>query len=140
MIERLDMRIGDAHILASESSHAIGRYLTDGQTESVCWMCIDSPFIEPTTATVAIEITTPQILMSRLPENSYMYFGDLGYIFAPLGVALATNNRMTEIHIISTGFLEIETLRRLIGKDSSAVASAIGGLGQDGMRISNGSN
>ena len=123
------MRIGDAHILASEHAQAVGRYMTDGRTQFICWMSLETGLMETTTASTAIEITTPQKLSSRLPletRSSEVFWGSLGTIVPNLGIALATNNGYVEFGSFALGHCDIEKLRKVIGKGPSAVAKVIG--------------
>ena len=121
VIERLDMRIGDAHVLASESSHAVGRYLTDGKAEWIHWVSLNAYFPESISATVAIEIGNPQTILSKLPKEvtfNSTYIGDGGFTFIPLGVSLASNSMgKVEISSFEVGRQDIEKVRKAVNKD-----------------------
>src|SRR5262249_4248353 len=62
VIERLDMRLWDGHILATDGAFAIGRYLTDG---TIWWASASIKIIKHAKDAAAIEFEDPPELELR---------------------------------------------------------------------------
>lgn len=90
VIERLDMRIQDAHLLVSEQSYAIGRYNRDGD---IYWFYADMIHVEaPLPAACAIEFVMPDEVEIRdqkwIGRGQRLVTADNGIVFqSGLGVA-----------------------------------------------------
>jgi hypothetical protein len=110
VIERLDMRFGDGHILVSESSYAVGRYLGD---DTIFWVHAELTITKAVPNARGIELTEPAELDSRIRAldgvGQYMKTGDGNFIFGspigvvclPLGISIAHG---CAVHFYGGGF------------------------------------
>ncbi|MDZ4125174.1 MAG: hypothetical protein U1E02_13505 [Hydrogenophaga sp.] len=85
VIERLDMRIGDHHVLASEHSYAVGVHFKDGHMN---WISPELVVTRAAANGIAIEIEDGAILRERFN----------GFKAAGKGVGLATANEDIIMH------------------------------------------
>ncbi|MGK0273227.1 MAG: hypothetical protein ACI88H_003906 [Cocleimonas sp.] len=67
VIERLNMRFSDAHIVATENNYAVGRYFQDG---SIVWVHAQLEIEKSSPLGAAIEFTTPDELERRAKHFS----------------------------------------------------------------------
>lgn len=66
ILEKLDMRFESAHVLATETTYAIGRYISDNLVQ---WMYADIAILGSDANGAAIEFTTPEELDRRCMES-----------------------------------------------------------------------
>lgn len=99
IVERLDMRVGDGHVLVSEDAYAVGRYVSE---DLVHWAFARVRFFNPPPEAIAIEFADPEELEAR--DSAYrsqgsdvatdgrwfVVNGRVGCLFKPLGIAVAT--------------------------------------------------
>jgi hypothetical protein len=137
VIEKLDMRIADAHILASEHSHALGRYISDG---SINWahasiVCMENPLDEP----AAIEFLTPFEAEWRdlkwkghgnrceSPDNNIVMQSGLGVANKRMGIIVGANCLTFGAGQLACGGPRpLPILRRLVFDNPTKVAKYIG--------------
>ncbi len=70
ILERLDMRIGSGHVIATEDTYAVGRYVSENEA---VWVHASIRIIKSFPTGAAIEFTTPEILEQR--DKQYMNSG-----------------------------------------------------------------
>lgn len=63
VVEHLDMRLGEFHLLVSENSYAVGRYSPNG--DAIAWLHAELTITRSTGAGAAIELTDPDELLAR---------------------------------------------------------------------------
>lgn len=114
VIERLDMRFQSCHLLVSEETYAVGRYIRDGV---IHWAHVGTHILSSSPVGAAIEFTDAQ----TLEERDARYLGR--------GQELATHDR--GIVISSNAGVMIKSL-------GIAVASQCGAIGLYGMAVSGG--
>lgn len=97
VIERLDMRIGDAHLIIGEEAYAVGRYMTNGAVGWV-WAHLVIPAAGP--HSVAIEFSSKEVLEWRLQllkgkgqslasaDNSIVTGSPIGCVFKDVGISI----------------------------------------------------
>lgn len=66
VVERLDMRVYDAHILVSRYTSAIGRYVTD---DELFWLHARVDLLRGSEAGSALEFESPEILQARFEQQ-----------------------------------------------------------------------
>jgi hypothetical protein len=66
VIERLDMRLGDAHLLISRDSSAIGRYVSE---EDVFWLHAQVALLHGSDAGAAFEFASPAVVKDRFERQ-----------------------------------------------------------------------
>jgi len=62
VVERLDMRVADSHILATEQTYAVGRYVSD---DSVCWVHAEIHILKSSAFGTAIEFADVGLIEAR---------------------------------------------------------------------------
>lgn len=99
IINRLDMRLGDCHLLISDKTHAVGRYISEAE---IFWMHAGVGMINNSPDGIAIELASENILRDRyeLQKRSGKYATDsfqqtvvgniCGAMFIPYGIAIGT--------------------------------------------------
>lgn len=97
VIERLDMRFADAHILISESSYAVGRYVDDG---TIVWLNAELTITRSVPDAFGIEFTTPDEIDARRTrlhgvgqsmgtgDGNFIIGSPIGVVCPPLGVSI----------------------------------------------------
>ena len=111
IVERLDMRIGDAHILASEQTYVLARYFEEG----VVWARASFQVLGADADGVAIEFTTVDELDRRHPGDFlFAAVGGVGFMFKPLGIALATRCSMVGGNVAIGEGRDLNHMRRMI--------------------------
>ncbi len=135
VLERLDMRINDCHLLASESAYAAGRYLEDG---SIAWVYSQVSILRTSPNAVAIEFTSPDELQSRVrrcgnfgsslvtADGNHICSSTLGCMWIPLGISIASYCGGFREYGTAVGTRPIDGVRRMICRGSRAVMRYIG--------------
>jgi hypothetical protein len=123
VVERLDMRFGNSHVLVTEKTYAVGRYITD---DSVHWVHAHIRIRKSSPFGVAIEFTEPKALEARdlhfhgigqelatedrqIVLNSYA-----GVLIKPLGVAIAGLCGSFDLAELAIGKQNLPDMRRII--------------------------
>lgn len=137
VVERMDMRIGPHHVLASERGYAIGSYTIDGPPFWFCdWLVITGA--APWAA--ALEFNTPEFLSARddrlrRPGLARMESANRGMRFSAGGGAVIPNMGLAvapgctfESRGSAAGYQPIDLIREAVfHHDPGAVLAAIGG-------------
>lgn len=113
VIEKLDMRVADAHILASEHSYAIGRYI---KNEEIYWFHAKVTHIgSPLLGASAIEFVTPQEAYLRdrnligrgqrlaTPDNDIVLQTGLGVAHKSAGIIIGANCLRFRVESFASG-------------------------------------
>ena len=124
VVERLDMRIGDHHVLASEHGYAVGVHFEDGLMN---WM---SPKIQVTRATengIAIEIEKGDKLRERFnhfkaagkgawsadPGEKFIMHSPAGVMIPQLGISVASGCSF-RLYEAAAGAKTLEEMRKAV--------------------------
>lgn len=91
ILERLDMRIGNGHIMATEDTYAIGRYVSE---DEAVWLHAAIEITKSTQLGAAIEFTEPELLEQRDIE------------FKNRGQELATHDRSIVMNSIAGVYIK----------------------------------
>ena len=135
VIEHLDMRINDAHILVSETNYAVGRYLDD---ENIFWTSVNVRINGASEHAAAIELTTPDELKWRIlfangagtglgtVGGDYVILGGVGCLVVPLGISIAS--RCGSFHLLreACGAKPLSDMRAMLKKDQESFVRYIG--------------
>ncbi len=134
VVERLDMRVGDGHVLVGEDAYAVGRYVDD----RICWAYARVRFYDPPPEAVAIEFTTPEALELRdqrfrgvgaemATEGRWCVLNArAGCLFKPLGIAVATMINGFEFIEAAIGVRSLEEVRAAVFYHPEDLARVIG--------------
>ena len=134
VVERLDMRIGDSHLLVSESAYAAGRYLSE---EEILWVHASVGISHTTSDGVAIEFAMPEELMARHQSvvgrpclasmGSMIVLGaGVGCLYVPIGLSVASRCGGFHLYGYSAGVRPLDGVRRMVSKDSRALMRYLG--------------
>jgi hypothetical protein len=123
VVERLDMRIFDSHILVTEQAYAVGRYITDG---SVHWVYANIHIHRSSPLGVAIEFTDPVVLEERdlrfrdtgqelsAIDRRVVMNSNAGILIKPLGVAIAGLCGSFDLAELAIGNRNLADMRKII--------------------------
>lgn len=123
VVERLDMRIRDSHVLVTEQTYAVGRYITD---ESVHWVYAYVHIRRSSPLGVAIEFTDPAMLEERearfrgtgqelaTNDRKVVMNSNAGVLIKPLGIAIASLCGSFDLAELAVGNQNISDMRRVI--------------------------
>jgi hypothetical protein len=123
VVERLDMRVSDSHVLATEKTYAVGRYITDG---SVHWVHAHIGIRRSSPFGVAIEFTDPRLLEERdvqfrntgqelaTNDRRVVMNSNAGVMIKPLGVAIASLCGSFDLAELAVGNQNLSDMRRVI--------------------------
>ncbi|MCO5109209.1 MAG: hypothetical protein M9907_19315 [Burkholderiaceae bacterium] len=135
VIEHLDMRFGNAHLLATEHAFAAGRYLYDGQI-GWCTGRIAIPVSHVAGAAIDVMSEDDIELQDRatrpgsrsLPSssNDIVMSGRGGVLFKRLGIALASLCGTVHVYETAYGFQPIDIVRQVVSNSPSKVARYLG--------------
>jgi hypothetical protein len=101
--ERLDMRVGSAHVLATEESYAVGRCFKSGL---IGWCYADLRIRASTPLGTAIEFLDPSKLYDPSVATRFT-----GAMIQPLGIAIGSLCSALEIKLLAFGSCPLETAR-----------------------------
>ncbi len=99
VIDHLDMRLGDCHLLVSRRAYAIGRFVDE---DNVFWMYAEVGILRGSPVGAAIEFASPSILQDRFehqkthgqymatPPPIFVVGNETGVMMAEAGMAIAT--------------------------------------------------
>lgn len=123
ILERLDMRIHDSHILVGSGTYAVGRYV---DSESVAWIHASIRINVSTGDGAAIEFADPEELARR--DDMFRHIGqsmatddrrivvhsNAGILIKELGIAIASLTGSFNLLSLSVGTRPVADMRRLI--------------------------
>lgn len=133
VIECLDMRCADAHVLISEHSYALGRYLDD---DSVMWMFADMAITRAVPeAAIGLEFAAVEDLQERARlfgnvgqslstgDGNFIFGSPLGVICIPLGISVG---HATSFNLGPFAFkpIPLAKVRRLVQRDPEGLIAA----------------
>lgn len=130
VIERLDMRIGDGHLLVSESAYAAGRYLEDG---SIAWVHAQLGITRTAETAAAIEFAFPEELLARdeataaqgqrlvSQDGTIVTSSGAGCMWIPVGIAVASLCGGFQLYGYACGIRPINGVRRMVNRDPRAL-------------------
>lgn len=136
VIEHLDMRIGEFHLLVSEQSYAVGRYSPNG--DSVAWLHADLTITNSLGSGAAIEFTDPYDLLSRdeatrergqrmeSADGRIVFSSESGCLWIPAGIAIASHCGGFKFYGFACGVRPLDGMRRMIRKAPSAFMRYLG--------------
>jgi len=123
VVERLDMRVGDSHVLANERTYVVGRYVGD---TDVHWVHATAVIRHSTPLGAAIEITDPAELERRDQElqgtsvematndRQIVLSANAGMLAKPLGVAIASLCGGFDLAEFGIGNAQLDDMRRVV--------------------------
>lgn len=123
VVERLDSRIGDCHVLATDRTYAVGRYLTDGTVYSVH---ANIAIKKSSGAGAVIEFTDPKSLEQRdellgktgaelADGNRHVVVNsNAGIMVKPLGIVIASLCGDFELAELAIGNRPLADVRRVL--------------------------
>lgn len=122
VVERLDMRFRTCHILASEKTYAIGRYIDE---EIIVWAHVKASILRSSSEGAAIEITDPETLEMRdqflrdsvtelATSNRSHVLNDNGIMFKYLGIVIASMCGEFREYATATGVRDLSEMRKVL--------------------------
>lgn len=135
VVERLDMRIRDSHILATDKTYAIGRYITD---ELVSWVHASIVIRRSSPLGAAIEFTDPGTLAQRdtvlggtgqelaTDDREIVLNSNAGILIKPLGVAIASLCGSFDLVNLAVGPRKLSDMRLVVLRYPDQVDRFIG--------------
>jgi hypothetical protein len=133
--ERLDMRIREYHILATENTYAVGRYISD---DLVHWVHAHILIHRSSQLGAAIEFTEPSELDRRdmlfagsgaemaLPDRCVVLNANAGVLVKPLGIAIASLSGSYSLAELAMGPARLEDVRRVMLRHPDRLCRLIG--------------
>lgn len=135
VIEHLDMRFRDSHLLVSENAYAAGRYLSDG---TIAWAFAQIRISRTASTAAAIEFTSQAELLARHKATSsqgqQMATADgkielssgAGCMWIPAGISIASLCGGFNLYGYSLGIRPIDGVRRMVSLGPDALMRYIG--------------
>ncbi|MDP2417590.1 MAG: hypothetical protein U1D25_06260 [Hydrogenophaga sp.] len=135
VIERLDMRIHDGHVIATESTYAIGRYISE--TEAM-WLHCEIVINRAESTGVAMEFTDPEKLEERdslfmntsqglaNQDRSFVMNTHSGVFLKPFGLAIASFCGAFNMGPTACGIRKVTDVRRVAITKPESLAQFIG--------------
>jgi hypothetical protein len=134
VIEHLDMRFRSCHILASEKTYAIGRYIDE---ENIFWVHVKISIHRSSPTGAAIEITDPEtleirdlFLRSSGPELSTYdrnyVASDNGIMLKNLGIVIASMCGGLREYGSAAGLRELSQMRKVVFNEPEKLLHFIG--------------
>lgn len=123
IIERLDMRIGSGHVIATEETYAIGRYLAE---DEALWLHASIRISRSTTSGAAIEFTDPEELEARdqkymnscvelaTANRSIVLNSNAGAYFKSAGIAVSSLCGAFELGQFAAGIRKVSDVRKVV--------------------------
>lgn len=123
IVERLDMRYKDAHILVSEKTYAVGRYFADG---TIHWVHAHIQIRRSSPLGAAIEFTTPALLEQRdrlfqgtgqelaTADRQVVLNSNGGVVVKPLGIVISSLCGAFDLVELAVGSQRLEHMRRVV--------------------------
>lgn len=135
VIERLDMRVGNGHLLATEETYAIGRYVNE---HLVHWVYANIAVRASSSLGAVIEFVHPDQLEARdglfrgtcaelsTSNRAIVMNANAGILIKPLGIAIASLTGTFDVHEVATGQRELKDMRRIVKNHPNKVGQFIG--------------
>lgn len=123
VVDRLDMRFGNAHLLVASGTYVVGRYVTNSD---VAWVHVDLKIHCSSPAGRVIEITTPDELQRRLdafkdrgkwmstPSGEVVLHSNAGVLVKPWGIVIGGLTGSFSLHSVALGTRPLAEMRRII--------------------------
>lgn len=123
IINRLDMRIHDCHLLISQKTHAIGRYTSESDAQ---WLHAGVGMINTASSGIAIDFASPAILRARFDrqKHSGKFMADAheeivignrcGAMIIPAGLAIGTLCGTVQLTELATGNRPVAKVRDIV--------------------------
>lgn len=123
VVERLDMRMGDGHVLATEQTYAVGRHTLDGLTS---WAHVGVRINRSMQSGAAIEFTDPMSLELRdnflrdtgkelaTQSRELIVSSSAGVMIKPLGIVVASLCGGFDFFGMALGSQSLGDMRRVI--------------------------
>ncbi|MDV6344749.1 hypothetical protein [Nitrosomonas sp. Is37] len=123
VVERIDMRIADGHVLATEQTYAVGRHITDG---SVHWVHAGIRIRRCSSLGAAIEFADVESLQIRderfrgtgqeLATRDWQIVvnSDAGVMVKPLGIVIASLCGAFDLLELAVGNQPLDEMRRVM--------------------------
>lgn len=123
VVEHLDMRVADGHVLATEQTYAVGRYITDG---SIYWVHAGIHLRRGSNLGAAIEFTDVESLEARdaqfsgagqelaTQDRQVVLNSAAGVMVKPLGIVVASLCGAFDLCELAIGSKPLEGMRRVM--------------------------
>lgn len=136
VVERLDMRFRSCHVLASEETYAVGRYVSP---ETVRWVHVGIRIRKSSAAGAAIEFTDQEALEIRdlflrgsgqelaTDGRDLVMNSNAGVLVKPLGIVVASFSGSFDLYQMAvSGDRRIEDMRRVLFNQPGGLSQFIG--------------
>lgn len=136
VVERLDMRIDDCHLLVSEHAYAAGRYFSDG---SIAWVYARIGIAQTSLNGAAIEFESPSVLRARersskgsngarmaTHDGGLILSAGAGCMWIPVGISIASLCGGFRLYGYVAGIRSIDGVRRMLRLGSEQVMRYLG--------------
>lgn len=135
IIERLDMRIGDGHVIATETTYAVGRYIS--KNEAV-WLHAAIQIIKSSPHGSVIEFTDAEELDKRdmqfigtgaelaTANRNFVMNSNSGVLLKPVGIAISSLCGAFELGPVAYGIREISDVRWVIAHKPEKLCAFLG--------------
>lgn len=125
VVEKLDMRIHDSHVLITDQTYAVGRYISKDRiswVHALAHITTSSPF------GAAIEFTSPDQLRQRdkalagtgqegaTEDREIVMSANSGILIKRLGIAIASLCGGFTISVLATGTRKLSDMRKIIAR------------------------
>ncbi|MFZ4802442.1 MAG: hypothetical protein ACOYLR_10835 [Chlorobium sp.] len=122
-IERLDMRIGNGHVIATEDTYAVGRYVSENEA---VWLHASIRITKAFPSGEAIEFTEPETLEKRdlkfmntgqelaTADRSIVMNSNAGVYVKPIGIVVSSLCGAFELGQFACGRRKVSDLRDII--------------------------
>lgn len=147
VIEHLDMRFRDCHLMVSESAYAAGRYLSNG---TIAWVFAQLQITRTTLAAAAIEFTSKDVLIARLmaigsrdqqlatADGKIVSSSGVGCLWVPLGISIASLCGGFNEYGFSGGVRPIDGVRRMVLRGPRALSYYLGTGVEENLELKGG--
>jgi len=123
VVERLDMRIWDSHVLATDKTYAVGRYIED---DLISWVHASIMIRRSSPVGAVIEFSDPGMLALRdiviggtgqelaTQDRAVVLNSNAGILIKPLGVAIASLCGSFDVVNLAVGPRNLSDMRRVV--------------------------
>jgi hypothetical protein len=125
VVEHLDMRVRDCHVLVTERIYAVGRYTSD---TSINWVHAHILIRRSSPCGAAIEFTNPSELEDRdlafrgtgaelaTQDRRIVLNANAGVLVKPLGIAIASLSGSFDLVELAVGNASLDDVRRVLAE------------------------
>lgn len=136
VVEHLDMRLGEFHLLISENSYAVGRYSPN--EDAIAWLHAELTITRSAGSGSAIEFTDPYELLARIQtigereqrmesaDHSIIFSSKYGCLWIPAGIAIASDCGGFKLYGFAAGVRPIDGVRRMVRQAPSVLMRYLG--------------